>query len=211
MSKVRTAGGRGKLFVISAPSGCGKTTLCKKLLEGNIGLAHSVSVTTRPPRPGERDGIDYRFVSRKKFKDFIDRDEFLEYEENFGNFYGTPGGLIDEALSKGKPVLLSIDVKGAMKVRRAYPKESVLIFILPPSIEALGKRLKYRMSDGDDAISRRLKLARREISYKKKYDYNVVNDRLGRTYKKLEEIIVSELSRLNPTLSNSWRDPAIWG
>ncbi len=183
----------GKLFVVSAPSGCGKTTLCKKLLDDDLGLGQSVSMTTRPPRPGERDGIDYRFVSPKIFREIVKKKGFLECEENFGHSYGTPKSPVEDNLKKGSSVLLSIDVKGAMNVRRAYPKRSVLIFILPPSVKALKKRLESRRSDDLESISTRLGLARREMAYKDRYDYTVVNDRLPSAYKKLRRIIEAEL------------------
>jgi len=183
---------QGKLFIISAPSGCGKTTLCKKLLKGRIGLKHSISATTRPPRKGEIEGKDYFFVSPEKFQAMIIKKEFLEHEENFGFLYGTPKKFLKALLGKGRNVLLSIDVKGAMNISRLYPKESVLIFIMPPTPAALKKRLESRMTDPQHHISHRLKIARREIGYKDKYDYVVVNDSLEAAYKKLKEIIISE-------------------
>lgn len=183
---------RTKIFVISAPSGCGKTTLCRRLLGDELGLTGSVSVTTRRPRPGEKNGQDYRFVSEKRFRSMAKSGKFLEYEENFGHLYGTPKKFISDNLKKGKNVLLSIDVKGAMKVRRAYGSRGVLIFLLPPSIAALKRRLVSRMSDHPEAIARRLANARRELSYKKRYDYRVINDRLDRAYKRLKSIVRAE-------------------
>ena len=182
----------GRLFVISAPSGSGKTTLCNKLLGDYEGLANSVSMTTRRARAGEVDGIDYHFVSRKNFQRMIAGDEFLEYEDNFGHLYGTPKRFVEENLGKGRSVLLSIDVKGAMKVKRQYPENSVLIFILPPSIAALKKRLASRQSEDKRSIATRLGLAKRELSYKAKYDYRIINDRLDGAYKNLKKIILSE-------------------
>jgi len=181
-----------KLFVVSAPSGCGKTTLCRRLLAGTLGLADSVSMTTRPPRRREEEGVDYRFVSRGVFEKMAKAGEFLEYEENFGHLYGTPKKPIEDNLAEGRAVLLSIDVKGAMKVRRAYPKESVLIFLLPPSVADLQERLKERKSDGPGDIARRLKIAKKELSYKAKYDYRIVNDRIDSAYRKLKGIILTE-------------------
>lgn len=192
MKRPKTA----RLFVISAPSGCGKTTLCNKLLREKIGLANSVSMTTRQRRPGEKKGIDYRFVSKKRFLEMIKKKEFLEYEDNFGELYGTPKKFIEDNLKKGKSVLLSIDVKGAMKVRKAYPKKSVLIFVLPPSINALKARLRSRMSEDPESIEKRLGVARKELQFKNRYDYSVVNDKLASAYKKLKEIIVSELNNI---------------
>jgi guanylate kinase len=183
----------GKLFVISAPSGCGKTTLCKKLLEDRINLKHSISATTRPPRRGEIDGKDYFFVSPEEFRAMVKRDEFLEHEENFGFLYGTPKKLVKALLAKGRNVLLSIDVKGAMKVGRLYPSKSVLIFVMPPALSALKKRLESRRTDAARSISTRLKVARREIGYKHRYDYVVVNDSLDAAYKKLKQIVISEI------------------
>jgi len=190
---------KAKLFIISAPSGCGKTTLCKKLLQDNLRLSHSISATTRPPRKGEIQGKDYFFVSTEEFRAMIKRKEFLEYEENFGFFYGTPKKFVEGLLEKGKSVLLSIDVKGAMKVARMYPLKSALIFIMPPTLGALKKRLETRMTDPADSISYRLKVAKREIKYKGKYDYIVVNDRLSTAYKKLKSIIIEETKNAGRT------------
>lgn len=185
----------GKLFIISAPSGCGKTTLCRKLLEGRLNLSHSVSITTRSPRKGEIDGKDYFFIPPEEFRTMAGRKEFLEYEENFGFLYGTPRKFVKELLKEGRNVLLSIDVKGAMKVRRLYPKRSILIFIMPPTLLSLKKRLESRMTDPARSISGRLKIARQEIKYKDKYDYVVINDSLTAAYKKLKDIIISESKR----------------
>ena len=183
----------GKVFVISAPSGCGKTTLCNRLLADGLGLENSVSMTTRPPRPGEKNGFDYRFVSEKRFKDIIRKRGFLEYEENFDHLYGTPRRFVENSLKKGKPVLLSIDVKGAMKIRKAYPAASVLVFLLPPSLAALRKRLKARRSDSFDVIRRRLGLAKKELAYKNRYDHRIVNDDLEKAYRRLKRVVVAEL------------------
>lgn len=182
-----------KLFVISAPSGCGKTTLAGKLLAEGMGLVPSVSVTTRPPRPGEKKGVDYIFVSRDKFLEMIKNGEFLECEENFGHLYGTPKRYVKELLAKKRNVLLSIDVKGAMKVKKAYPKKSVLIFLLPPSIAALKRRLECRRSECSDAMSLRLETAKKELEYKDRYDYRIVNDKLESAYRKLKNTVAMEL------------------
>ena len=192
---MRRESSKGKLFVVSAPSGCGKTTLCKRLLAGGLGLADSVSMTTRPRRAGERSGIDYRFVTEKRFRDIMRRRGFLEYEENFGHLYGTPRRFVEDRLKKGKPVLLSIDVKGAMKVRKAYPASSVLIFLLPPSIAALKERLRSRKSDSPEVIRQRLGLAKRELSYKNRYEYRIVNDNLEKAYRRLKGVVSAELGR----------------
>ncbi len=185
----------GKLFIISAPSGCGKTTLCRKLLEGRLRLSHSVSITTRSPRKGEIDGKDYFFITPEEFRAMVRKKEFLEYEENFGFLYGTPRKFVEGLLKEGRNVLLSIDVKGAMNVRRIYPKRSVLIFIMPPALPVLKKRLQSRMTDPARSISSRLKIARQEIKYKDKYDHVVINDALTAAYKKLKDIIIAESKR----------------
>ena len=192
-SSARTA--TGKIFVVSAPSGCGKTTLCNRLLSDGLGLANSVSMTTRPPRPGEKNGIDYRFVSGNHFSQIIRKKGFLEYEENFGYFYGTPRAFVENHLNKGKSVLLSIDVKGAMKIHKAYPSESVLIFLLPPSMAALRKRLRSRKSDSPGVIRRRLGVAKRELSYKKRYDYRIINANLEKAYRRLKNVVVAEMEQ----------------
>jgi guanylate kinase len=183
---------KGKIFIISAPSGCGKTTLCKRLLEDKLNLKHSISATTRPPRRGEVDGKDYFFVSPEEFRAMIKRKELLEHEDNFGSLYGTPKKFVFSLLDKGRNVLLSIDVKGAVKVSKLYPDRSVLIFIMPPTLKELKKRLESRMTDEASSISNRLKVAKREIGYKGKYDYVVVNDSLDTAYKKLKKIIQAE-------------------
>ncbi|MBN1525966.1 MAG: guanylate kinase [Candidatus Omnitrophica bacterium] len=193
MKKASAAKYGTKLFVVSAPSGCGKTTLCNKLLGDGLGLANSISITTRKPRPFENSNSDYRFVTRGRFLGMAKRGEFLEYEENFGNLYGTPKKFVEKNLAGRVPVLLSIDVKGAMKVRRAYPKDSVLIFILPPSIRTLKTRLHLRKSDGPEEVKRRLALAKKEIAYKDRYDYRIVNDRLDDAYRTLKKIVLKEL------------------
>lgn len=199
-------GTKNNIFIISAPSGCGKTTLCKKLLKDKLKLHRSVSITTRPPRRGERNGADYFFVSAEEFIRMIDAKELLEYEENFGYLYGTPKKAVEVLLEKGRNVLLSIDVKGAMNVRKNYPQNTVLIFVMPPSMEELKKRLESREADTPKAISHRLKVAKQEIAYKDRYDYIVINDRLSAAYKKLKSIIALEEETTSPSsLKNSGR------
>ena len=185
--------GKGKIFVISAPSGCGKTTLLKRLLKDkSLSLVHSISMTSRPHRADEKDGVDYHFVSEGLFRDKIKKKEFLEWEENFGNLYGTPRGFVESAFKENKNVLLSIDVKGAMNLRSAYPEETVLIFILPPSLEELKERLKIRKTDDAYVISERLRIAREEMAYKDKYDYSIINDNLNKAHGRLKRIILTE-------------------
>lgn len=185
---------KGLIIVISAPSGCGKTTLCQKLLRSQPNLVRSISATTRPPRPGEKQGIDYFFISKRDFFALRRKKAFLEWARVFGQYYGTPRSFINQTLLKGKDVLLSIDVQGAAKVRRIYP-EGIYIFILPPSIKTLEERLKRRNLDSRKEIERRVKLARYEIAHHPFYNYSLVNDNLSRAVKKLKAIINLEKKR----------------
>ncbi len=187
-------GKKGKLFVISAPSGSGKTTLCQRLLRsfrGKRKLVHSVSFTTRKPRRGEREGRDYFFISKKEFIKRRRRGQFLEWAKVLDNFYGTPREFVEKHINRGADVLLSIDVQGALKIKRKA-SSAVFIFILPPTLQELESRLKRRSSEGRAEITRRLKLARREMSFLTKYDYVVLNDRINKALAKLKEIIKLE-------------------
>lgn len=186
----------GRIFIISAPSGCGKTTLCKRLLKMGLGLFNSPSMTTRPKRRGETEGRDYYFVSKDKFKELISKNRFLEWTKTYGWYYGTPKNTVEKALKNGKDVLLSIDVKGAVKIKRLYPG-TVSIFILPPSINELKERLKKRNADNKKEINKRLKIVKKEISFANKYDYCVVNDSVTSAIRKLKTIIISERRKVN--------------
>ncbi len=179
---------RGLLFVVSAPSGCGKTTICRQLASTSPKLNSSISVTTRPPRDNETNGRDYYFVSREKFLKMRRDGKLLEWARNFGYFYGTPRGFVDKALMEGKDMLLAIDVKGARKVKKIKP-ESVTIFLAPPSISSLRQRLKKRGTDSPREIKKRLKVAEREIAQSKKYDYVVVNDTIEKALGRLRSIV----------------------
>lgn len=184
----------GRIFIISAPSGCGKTTLCRRLLKAGIGLRRSVSITTRPKRPGEIVGKDYYFVSKATFRRWIRQNRFLEWTRTYGWYYGTPKGFVGNLLKNGGDVLLSIDVKGAAKVKRVYP-ESVLIFILPPSLKELKERLRKRRSDNKNEIRKRLKIAKREMRFIDRYDYTVINDSVTKAVEKLKAIVIAEKYR----------------
>lgn len=186
---------KARLIVVSAPSGCGKTTLCKKLLEDDLGLVQSVSMTTRPPRPGEKSGKDYVFVPKERFLRMVSRGAFLEHEDNFGFLYGTPRQAVEKNLRAGRNVLLSIDVKGAMKVKRAYPRDSVLIFVLPPSLAELRKRLVARKSDTPESIAIRLAIAKKEMASKGRYDYRLVNDSVAGAYRRIRDIVLRETGK----------------
>lgn len=185
---------QGKLFIISAPSGCGKTTLCKRFVGRVPRIVRSVSLTTRPPRKGERDGRDYIFVTKKEFERQKKGKNLLEWAINFGYYYGTPKDRVLGLLGRGADVILAIDVKGAMKVKKLYPK-GVFIFISPPSMSELRKRLRKRKTDGRPEISRRMKVAKRELLYLPRYTYSVVNDNLKKAVDKLEAIVLAERCR----------------
>ena len=183
-------GTRGSVFVISAPSGAGKTTLCKRLLEEDRAMDFSVSTTTRPPRDGEKDGIDYQFVGRPEFERRRDQGEFVEWALVGGYLYGTSGRSVQEAAERGQDILLDVDTQGAMSIRRLIP-ESVLIFILPPGRAALRKRLEKRGTDGPEEIARRLGLARGEVEKCPAYDFVIVNDDLEEAYRMLRAVVTA--------------------
>lgn len=188
---------KGKIFVISAPSGSGKTTLCEQLLSLDPkGLLRSISATTRPPRAGERKGKDYFFISREAFESKRKKGAFLEWAKVLGNFYGTPREWVEKRLREGKDVILSIDVQGAMQVKKKCPA-TVLIFVLPPSFKSLKERLRKRSTESNKEISERLNLARQEVSYLPQYDYAVVNDTIKRATEKLKAIVVAERCKIN--------------
>jgi len=186
---------KGKLFIVSAPSGSGKTTLCSMLLnEFGDELYFSVSYTTRPKRNGEIEGVDYFFVSEEEFKKMIENNEFAEWANVYGYYYGTSKKKIDEALKEGKNVLLDIDIQGAEKIKKIYP-DAISIFIMPPSIEELRRRLLKRKTDPLDKIEKRLTIAKREIENSDKYDYIVINDKLNDAYAKLRNIYLTEKNK----------------
>jgi guanylate kinase len=186
---------RGILFIISAPSGSGKTTLCNRLVESIEGLYRSISMTTRPPRTGERDGMDYIFIEKQEFLKRQKRKEFLEWANVFGEYYGTPKKYISHMLNKGSDVLLSIDVQGAMKIKRLH-MEACYIFILPPSMKMLKERLMNRSTDTSKAIRERLRIAKKELSYCHKYDYVLINNRIESALDGLRAIITAERHRI---------------
>jgi len=182
---------KGKLFIVSGPSGVGKGTICKGLLGNRNDMVFSVSMTTREPREGEIEGVSYYFVSKEKFIETIENDGFLEYAEVFGNYYGTPRNEVEEKLKKGIDILLDIDVQGALQVKKKHP-EGVGIFILPPSIAELKKRILGRGTESEESISLRLSKALKEMSYVEKYDYCVVNDYVDTVLKKVTTIVEAE-------------------
>jgi guanylate kinase len=187
---------RGTLFVVSAPSGAGKTTLCRELRKRVPGLAYSISVTTRAPRVGEIDGVDFHFVDEARFQAMVAAGEFAEHAVVHGHRYGTRATALAEALGHGTDVLLDIDTQGAAQLR-AHAAEAVLIFIVAPSLKDLELRLRERRSDNETEIARRLARANEEIALWRRYDYLVVNRDVKEALDALEAIVVAERSRTN--------------
>ncbi len=183
--------GKGLLVVISAPSGGGKGTILKELFSRDPNLRLSVSATTRPPRPGEENGKQYYFLSRREFQDLIGRGEMLEYAEYVGNFYGTPKGPVQEWTEAGRDVVLEIEVKGGAQVKKLMP-ECVSIFILPPSMKVLEERLRGRGTEDNATVAKRLETARREIPHAREYDYVVYNDQVETAVRKIQAILWAE-------------------
>lgn len=182
---------KGKLFVISGPSGAGKSTIVKRLLELAPDLVLSVSATSRKPRPNEKDGVDYFFLSKDEFLKKIENGYFLEWALVHGNYYGTPREFVEHCLNEGKSVILEIDVQGAIQVKEKF-KDAVLIFIEPPDFEELKKRLKSRSADSEESIKIRLENARYEMALSKYYNYRVVNRDLEEAVNQILKIIREE-------------------
>ena len=182
---------RGLLIVVSGASGTGKGTVCKKILNDLPEVAYSISATTRAPRPGEVDGKEYYFLDVDEFKNWIADGKFLEYAEVYGNFYGTPLNKIEERLNRGEDILLEIDVQGALNVKKKCP-EGIYIFLLPPSLEELKRRIEGRGTETPESLSRRLKNAVAEIKIGTEYDYVVVNDTIDNAVAQIKSIIAAE-------------------
>ena len=184
----------GKTFIVSGPSGVGKSTILKRLFEKRQNLYFSVSATTRAPRAGEIDGADYHFIAVDRFRKLIEEDAFLEYAEFVGNFYGTPKRYVYEAMQRGEDVILDIELQGAVQVHQKMP-EAVRIFVLPPSITELEHRLRTRGTETDEKIAGRLIRARTEFESADTYDYIVINDDVERAVCELEAILTAEHCR----------------
>jgi guanylate kinase len=202
----------GSLFVISAPSGAGKTSLVHALLATNPQIDLSVSYTTREPREGEQDGTAYHFISRETFLEMAGRGEFLESAEVYGNFYGTSQSWIAQENAKDRDILLEIDWQGAAQVRRLFP-ECISIFILPPTIAALEQRLKGRGKDPDDVIARRMAAVREDVAHVAEFDYVIINDDLNEALKEFNAVVLAarlrgacQLAR-HQTLINQLQNP----
>jgi guanylate kinase len=204
MADSHTAGGtppfpnlarRGIMFILSSPSGAGKTTISHKLLGADDEIQLSVSATTRPKRPGEVDGIDYHFVTEAKFDAMVEGDDFYEWAEVFGHKYGTPKGYIRQGLKEGQDFLFDIDWQGTQQLKQKDEQDVVTVFILPPTLEALRHRLEIRAQDSEDVIDRRMDRARAEISHWAEYDYVVINDDVDECFVKVREILHAERMR----------------
>jgi guanylate kinase len=198
----------GELFILSAPSGAGKTTLIQSLVAGGFadlgGLAFSVSHSTRKPRQGEIDGRDYHFVDRAAFEAMVQADAFLEWAEVYGNHYGSPRAPIMEALDRGESVLFDIDFQGAMKVHKQAGEDSVLVYILPPSLAEMSRRLHARSQDSEEVIHRRLARAKDEVAAWEQFDYVILNDDFDKAYSDLAHIYHAERQKRarNPWIGN---------
>jgi guanylate kinase len=185
---------RGTLFVITAPSGAGKTSLIDAVMKDDASLKISVSYTTRKPRPGEKDGVDYHFVDQRTFRAMQNRGEFLESAEVHGNHYGTAKKVILDAVAKGEDIILEIDWQGAQQVRRLYP-DAVGIFILPPSIEELERRMRARAQDSDAVIRKRVANAREELAHAGEFKYAIINKDFETARQELAGIIQRERAK----------------
>ena len=187
---------QGLLIVLSGPSGCGKNTIINKVMENNKNIWLSISCTSREPRGEEKNGVNYYFLSREEFEQEIENDEFLEYAEYSKNYYGTPKKYIKEHLDNGEDVILEIEIQGALKVKEKI-KEALFIFILPPNMKELKRRLEARNTENQEKIDMRFKRAYEEINAVSKYNYVVVNDEVDTAVEKIEGIIVAEKCRVD--------------
>ena len=185
---------KGLLFVVSAPAGCGKDTILEQLFKKNDSVGYSVSATTRAPREGETDGVHYHFLTRERFEELISEGGVLEYTQYCGNYYGTPRKGVEELLAQGKDVILKIEVEGAMNIRRLFP-ECCLVFILPPSMCELERRLRKRGTETEDKIILRTAQARNEIKFAENYDYLITNGELETAVDDLLAVIRAEKLR----------------
>ena len=181
---------KGTLFVITGPSGAGKGTVLKKVIQSLDGLYFSVSATTRKPREGEVDGVHYHFLTRERFEELIEKDRFLEYAQYAGNYYGTPLDPVEEHLEQGHDVILEIELQGALQVKKRLPK-AVLVFIAPPSFEELESRLRGRGTETDEVIRNRLAIARQECANMDEFRFIVVNDEVDDAADRLRAIMLS--------------------
>ena len=186
---------RGLLFILSSPSGAGKTTLSRMLLEADPEIALSVSATTRPPRPGEVDGVHYHFVTDEEFDRMVEEDDFYEWAHVFSHRYGTPKGAIRDGLKRGQDYLFDIDWQGTQQLYQKDQQDVVSVFILPPSLPELRRRLESRAQDSTEVIDSRMERARAEISHWAEYDYVVINDDVEECFARVREVLDAERMR----------------
>lgn len=186
---------KGLILVISSPSGGGKSSLTQAILQSEESFVKSISVTTRLKRPGEIDGEDYYFISLKKFNSLLEQNELIEWTQIYDNFYGSLRKNIEEFLDKGVDIIFDIDWQGAREIKKQKPKETVTIFLLPPNIEILQKRLKERGQDSQEVIEKRIKNAPEEIKHSSEYDYVIINDDFKQTYDEIKNILIFEKKR----------------
>lgn len=182
---------KGKLIVVSGPSGAGKSTVISKVMAQNSDIVFSVSATTRQPRPGERDGVDYYFIDKQRFSEMIENNELLEHAEYVGNCYGTPKAPVLESIEQGKSVIFDIEVQGAAQIKKQCP-DAVLIFIIPSDFSQIEKRLRSRNTDSEEKIQQRLETARREYTIAQSYDYIILNDDPNLAAAEMSAIITAE-------------------
>lgn len=182
---------KGKLFVISAPSGAGKTTLCDKLRKNYKALEYSISYTTRKPRADEKDGIDYFFISEKQFLEMVENNVFVEWAKVHGNYYGTSKEFIEKSINSGKNIILDIDPQGARNLKKSV-KDGIFIFVVAPSLKALEERLRNRRTESEEVLRLRLENAKNEVKLFKEYDYIILNNNFDKAYKELESIYIAE-------------------
>jgi len=192
--------GKGKLIVLSGPSGVGKGTVCNALRKQNTDLVYSVSATTRSPRQGEVDGVNYFFKTREEFEQMIANNELLEWAEYCGNYYGTPKQFVEQTLQSGKDIILEIDVRGALKVKQQFP-DGIFIFLLPPSLEELENRIVQRGTESEEIIRNRMAVAREELAQIEHYDYAIINDEVEAACQKIMAILSADHCRKDSLIS----------
>jgi len=188
---------QGLLIVLSGPSGVGKGTVCKQLRKQLVDLSYSVSATTRSARAGEVDGVNYFFKKKEEFEKMVEQNEFLEWAQYVDNYYGTPYAYVQQQLQKGQDVILEIEVQGAMQVRNRIGKEGVFIFLVPPNVEELKRRILERASETDESMNKRLQVMEHEMKLIQHYDYCVVNDDLDVACQQIKAIITAEYCRVD--------------
>ncbi len=192
---MKDKGLKGNLIVLSGPSGVGKGTVLRALLDDYRDICYSVSATTRKPRRGEVDGVDYFLISEEEFKELVEKNEFIEWAEVHNNYYGTPINYVEETLEKGNDVILEIDIQGARQIIDTY-QEAVFVFLAPPSLEELKSRIYGRGTESEEVIKTRLNNANKELEEAERYDYLIVNDKLDQAIEKLKSVIIAERCRI---------------